>query len=118
MLAHHFFSVDMSDYGYFTNYGGVGAGGIPSQPDYTAALARIQGMPNDQLQQLMDDNNKCEDLIRSLEQVYYLPYIIIIIYFSLLLSVQNTFMTRSSLTTSKNKNNVRNINSIVIETKT
>ena len=55
--------------GYYPGYGGVSGGEMPSQPDFAAALSRLGAMTNEQLQELLDNDQKCEELVKSLDQV-------------------------------------------------
>ena len=43
--------------------------GSPSQPDFAAALATIQGWDKDRLQELLDDEEKFDALIKGLSQI-------------------------------------------------
>ena len=43
--------------------------GSPSQPDFAAALATIQGWDKDRLQELLDDEEKFDALIKGLGQI-------------------------------------------------
>jgi hypothetical protein len=43
--------------------------GSPSQPDYVAAVAKVQSMSKEQLQEFLNDEEKFEVLIRDLDQV-------------------------------------------------
>ena len=40
-----------------------------SSPDYAAALSSIQSMSKEQLEQLLNDQSKLDDYIKSLHQV-------------------------------------------------
>ena len=40
-----------------------------SNPDYPAALSKIQNMTNAELQELLSDDIKCDQLLKSLDQV-------------------------------------------------
>ena len=43
--------------------------GSPSQPDFAAALATIQGWDKDRLQELLNDEDKFNSLIKGLSQI-------------------------------------------------
>ena len=43
--------------------------GSPSQPDFAAALATIQGWDKDRLQELLNDEEKFDSLIKGLSQI-------------------------------------------------
>ena len=44
-------------------------GSKQTQPDYPAAMAQIQSLSKEQLQELLDDETKFDALIKSLDQV-------------------------------------------------
>ena len=44
-------------------------GSGPTNPDYPMALARVQRMSKDELQELLNDDMKFDDYIKSLDQV-------------------------------------------------
>ena len=53
-------------------YGGSGGGGGSSsapQPDYGAALANIKTMTSQELRDLLEDEDKCDVFVKSLQQV-------------------------------------------------
>ncbi len=43
--------------------------GSTTEPDYSMALAKINTMTRDELNELLNDENKLDDYIKSLEQV-------------------------------------------------
>ena len=49
--------------------GGVQQSSSQQAPDYPMALSKIQVMDKDQLEELLNDDTKFDDYIRSLEQV-------------------------------------------------
>ena len=51
-------------------YGGSGGVGRPaSQPDYTSALGQIKTMSSQELRELLEDEDKCDVFVKSLQQV-------------------------------------------------
>ncbi len=40
-----------------------------SQPDFSAAISRIRTMNSEELQQMLDSESKCDEFVKSLDQI-------------------------------------------------